>query len=451
MVSRVNMKWIYILILISASIFLVDYFNLLGGEDTDISIAGWIVNVAVGWYIIMPITLFILLFGGGFSFASHLQDTPYTKDEKGKVKQGQSGFFSKLSPGIVKISHRGGTPVAIHMHHEGWKYQGNEKKVDGVNEIDKVEKIAVDEEHFFNIVKDENWSLSTVIPRPKFNLVYDLPFITYRYMWWWWKMAVFKTTGMLFTGIPHWQTLRDYPLQYMKIEAGTPTLKSNYSTEIRVRNFDTYFEVPSVETSNNVELIITVHLILKSVNPWLTAYGVSQNESWYNRILGVVTSQVRDYYRVLRYDETLKDKTGLITTIKEKAKDPLNLIGIKISNAYVYNQAIVSEKLKAALAKVAEAMADAQSRGIEAEAEAAALKVIVEEVQKDKTGSIARYVYEKEAGIRLVGDLPSGSIVNIGMSGGSQSENEVQSPLLALILKELKSGKKSTKDVEEKD
>lgn len=381
-------------------------------------------EVILGWYIYLPLTIYSIFAVFGLLFSSYLQNRPYVMDENGVATPNNFGVFTSLSPGQVKIIERGDTPVKFLMSFGGHSFQGGPYG-------------DLSEEENYKIETKGKGGVMEVLPIPKFFKfgsnnwffsLFDIMFVTHRYLWWICKVIIYIPNGMIFTGIPPWQKVRIYKLEYLKLEKGQLVTRSNYSDHFRAMPFDVYIKVPSVETNDNVVLEVTFHLICKVVNPWKTAYKVTKDEGWYNRINGLLAGQVRDYYREKTYDQTLSGKTDLIEKIVGKTKDnttemksQLNLIGIEIDKISVYDQSVLDKELMKSLGAVAIAKANATARGIEAEAEADAIKKIVEQVVHG--GEQGNLVYRQESTIRAIEAAPEGALISINTTPNSSEED----------------------------
>jgi hypothetical protein len=405
-----------------------------------------------GWYLVLPLSIFIPMLVAGFIFANKLQNTPYRLNEKGEAVPGPSGLFTSLPPGIVKIIVRGDTPLYFLMDYLNHLFQKDNPNIKSPTS----EQMHRPEDEF-NVVTGGVSTISDIIPFPKIftgiTMITDFLFIQIRILWWIWKVLIYKWSGVIFTGIPEWQTVRTYKLEYLKLKDGHLVNKSTYSDQFRVMKFDIYVQVPSVETRDNVKLEVIIHLVCRVRNPWLTAFGVPQSEGWYNRVSGVLSSVVRDYYKSTTYPKTLEKEDTLKLTValmalgkysddtaavdRVKVDNVMNTglgtpiadIGMEVISAAIYNQSVADPELMKALGATAIATANATARKTEADAEAYANEKISSTMKDDKN---AQTVYEKEATIRTVQAAPKGSIVTIDTTKGHGDT------LLKAILSELK-------------
>ncbi len=450
--------------------------NEFGNWFKDLTITQEIVYLVIGWYIVLPLVIFLPTLFGGFYFAGKMKNTPYVKDKEGNAIPGPSGLFTSLPPGIVKIIVRGDTPIYFLMDFLGHMFRKfkEEKTNDLEDDSDRPESD-------YQVVTGTTSRIRDILPFPRIffgtGIVSDWFLFHIRILWWIWKVLIYKWSGLIFTGIPDWQTVRTYKLEYLKLKDGQLVTQSTYSDQFRVMKFDVYVKVPAVETKDNVKLEITIHLVCRVVNPWLTAFGVPQSEGWYNRISGILSSVVRDFYRKTEYQQTLSDTSRLTISmkslgeinptnkkkgtepeevkeetepeeVKEETKEetkidigtPIADIGIEIISAAIYNQSIVSEDLAKSLSAIAVATADAKARSIGADAEAYA-NAKISSTMKDPN---AQTVYDKEATIRTIKAAPKGAIVTIDTTGNNK--NNEDSTILKGILSELRTKKENKEE-----
>jgi len=375
-------------------------------------------DVIIGWYFWIPITLYSILTVFGVLFSSLLQNKPFIVGKNGVSIPSNFGIFSPLSPGHAKIKERGETPVGFLMNYGKHTYSGGPygDLSDSIN---------------FKVTLGDGSTLMNVLPIPKPFLyfsqnkwfgIFDILLITHRYMWWFCKFIIYKLNGMIFAGIQPWQTIRIYKLEYLKLENGILVSKSNYSDHFRVMPFDVFVKIQSVETKDNVVLEVVFHLICQVDNPYLTAYEIPKNESWYNRISGLLAGKARDYYRVKDYHETLFGKTDLTNSIEEEMKVELPKIGMKATKITVFDQTVADENLMKALGAVAIAKAKSTARVVEAEGESKGLHLITKEVKEG--GRQGELVYNKESTIRAISAAPQGALVSINTAKDSKEEDD---------------------------
>ncbi len=429
-------------------VILIVYNNVEGDNFSE-----GIFYLLMGWYLVFPLTLFFPALGIGWYFANKMQNVPYVIED-GKAVPGPPGWFTSLPPGIVKIIVRGDTPLYFLMDFMNHKFEGDTSKVSTKpNRISSSGEV-IDNETEYDVISGPA-KMGDIIPFPKLfsgiTIITDWFFIQIRFLWWLWKVLIYKWSGVIFTGIPDWQKVRTYKLEYLKLEEGKLVTKSSYSDQFRVMEFDIYVKVPAVETNDNVMLDVTLHLICRVFNPWLTAFRVPQSEGWYNRISGLLSGETRNYYRGVTYQETLSQKTALVDKIKplgirKNKEGAITKIGIEIVSASVYNQSVVDPELMGALSAVAKATANSSSRKIDADAEAYANTSISDTMSNPD----ARTVYEHEATIRAIKAAPRGAIITIDTTGGNNGNNDstILKGILAETRKNAEAGRNTQPDKE---
>ena len=301
------------------SLFIIDFYNLYGDI---ISVLINIDSILLFWYIQLPAGIFFALFATGIFIARPLKNNPYSMVDGVPVKN-TFGFFTGLTPGQVKIIERDGNFIRCAMNYPGHTYRG----------LVSEEDIQSNTGPFWEVIPTpEGKEDASPIPFPKFNLLIDIIFVSYRYPWYWWKRFVRKYTGLVFTGIPPFQTIRLYPIEYHResTDAGGKfilTRNKNFSDFYNVKKFDVFVPIAASDTSDLLPLKVVVGFTAKVFNPWLAAYNTGAG-GWSTRVYRQVPSAVLDYTRKRDLIEVM---TGEIGT-NSKSKVPADVDKIKVYN-----------------------------------------------------------------------------------------------------------------------
>lgn len=369
------------------------------------------------YYILVPLALYFPLIILGPLVAKRLVNKPYIMDSEGVAQESNWGVFTNLIPGQVKILERNGRFIECIMKYPGHTFRG--LKEDG---------IASNEAKFWEVVEAGNKPEFHPLTIPSFTLL-DLLFGTYRYGWWFWKRAVYSLTGLVFTGIPPFQTVRIYPIEYFeesKTGGGKFELirKKNFSDHFRVQPFDFFVPIESADTADKVPMSITIGFVARIFNPWMAAYNADKN--WTTRVSNVVPSVVNDYTRSRPLDEILSgNDRGLNQAVLELGNRnttdaPFPRIGLTLELVTTPDRSIadpsVLNETQRKLADVAFAKVEAKARAIRAEGDADAIKKQAKAIKDG--GEEGRLAARIDGLVRLAEAAGDRAIINIG-DGGS--------------------------------
>jgi hypothetical protein len=211
-------------------------------------------------------------------------------------------FFSYLKPGEAKVIQRGERFIRCIMDYAGYRFSHGEHNP---NEPEYWEVVPTAGEDPANLFSFSSWNPMG-----------------------WWVHYMYRTTGVIWVGIPILQTIRTYKLERWvqeRNEMGQPihdpttgrpvmTHKEDVSDHFRVREFFTYFQIPSADTKDKVPVEITgVHRV-QTKNPWRAAYS---SDRWDQGLLNGTANLVTSYVRSKNYDDLFADG-GRVSGAKEE-------------------------------------------------------------------------------------------------------------------------------------
>ena len=304
----------------------------------------WIYMTILSWYILIPIGIFLPLFVFGVFIAYSLQNKPFTMID-GKATKSDFGFFTALLPGQVKIIIRGGSFIRPIMKTDGYTFKGlvdpsvskdNPSEYWEIVEIGKLDT---------NLKKNVVSAYPVSSPNDSFWL--NIFFITYRYPWWLWKRFILRFTGLVFTGIWPFQTVKIYPIRYFREttdDSGRKTLveQNNYSDHYRLKPFDFIVPIESSDTKDFVPVKLTITFQGRISNPYDVVTS-TDGGNWSLRVFNHLPSKVNDYTRNREFKDVLTgEETGLIDTINKLGADDgirgnkdslFGQFGLRIANA----------------------------------------------------------------------------------------------------------------------
>lgn len=368
-------------------------------------------------YGVAPAAIFLPLFVVGPLVARPLMNHPFYTEE-GKVKPSTFGFFTELQPGWIKIVERGKRFIRCIMRNPGHRFD-NTKGVP-VPDAWQVIETAGNEHDTYPIHRNFKWWKCLYLP--------------YHFLWYWWKIWVYSMTGMVFTGIPPFQTVRIYPIHYFRQASdsdGKARLieKSNFTNYFSALPINFYVYVEGSDTKDKLPVTLLILCVIRIINPYKAAY---YTDGWPTRFEALVKDAVNAYTREKSLDDILATRDqGLIEAV-EALKSALADFGIELTKVSIPDRSIVTEEemsvTQRKLAAVALAKPAADARVIQAQGEADALATMAKAIEDG--GDAARLAMMTEARVRVATAAGDRAVVILG----DQTPDQTTAALLAKML-----------------
>lgn len=389
---------------------------------------------------ILPLLVILTLFGVAPFVAKTLSNIPFyevrDKDGNPKVIPGHAGFFTTLQPGQVKIIERGERFVKCIMRWPGYTFASIKDPT--------IEK----EEEKWTITKSDNPDQDAYPVPDLFEGItrWMIPFAPQTILWRLWKQYMYRFFGYVFTGIPPFQTVRIYPIEYF--EEGTSSdgqyvlkRRSNRSDHYRVAVFYYPFPMDSADTANMIPAELAVGLTTQTVNPYKLAYKT--DKAWASRYVSIARSVVNDQTRVRAIEEIVgssgnkdvkEELSEIYKDIKESIEKEIEDFGLKLLSVNTPSRKTADPAAIKQLGAPGFAAAAGKARVIEAEKEAEALALVAAAI--NNAGASGDLAAQIEGRIRTVSSAGDRAIVSIG-DGGAKNETD---RMLKAILAELRKG-----------
>ncbi len=409
---------------------------------------------------ILPLLVILTLFGVAPFVAKTLSNIPFyevrDKDGNPKVIPGHAGFFTTLQPGQVKIIERGERFVKCIMRWPGYTFAyikdpkiKKEEDKWAVKPSTNTQKKEEDKSE----VDDTGDKARDAYPVPKVSegmkswwLIPKIPFLPQIILWRLWKQYMYRFFGYVFTGIPPFQTVRTYPIEYF--EEGTSSdgqyvlkRRSNRSDHYRVAVFYYPFPMDSADTANMIPAELAVGLTTQTVNPYSLAYKT--DKAWASRYVSIARSVVNDQTRVRAIEEIVgssgskdvkEELSEIYKDIKESIEKEIKDFGLKLLSVNTPSRKTADPAAIKQLGAPGFAAAAGKARVIEAEKEAEALALVAAAI--NNAGASGDLAAQIEGRIRTVSSAGDRAIVSIG-DGGAKNETD---RMLKAILAELRKG-----------
>lgn len=354
--------------------------------------------------------LFFLLIAPVFVSAGWFVNEP-----KGMEKSGVH-FFTKLSPGQVKIIVRGKRPIRMIMNTAGKKFaRGN-------HEVDSAEYWQIEDG------ESEDPTLDILpILRP-------------------WAQFVYNTTGAVFTGIYPFQRVYEYELERTEVKRDEEApgdsnlvliVKNDISDHFRTRQFLYPMHITAAETNDKIPLDIVGVAEMQVENPHLAAYGTDR---WDQAVINLVTDAITSKTKQMTVDQALtagneSDARQINEAVESIQADQLEC-GIQINAFRILEiNPVLSEAAKEKLQ--AEALAKQQAKATRVDGQARA--DVIREINKANAegGEQSLAAMESEAFVRAADAAGKGGGTVILMPQQGKGNHSVD-PTQAAILAELK-------------
>jgi hypothetical protein len=338
------------------------------------------------------------------------------------------GFFTSLARGLLKIKEAsGGRFITCIMNHPGHTYAGL---------IDTT--INPESADYWKVIKTPPGKKDAhplPLPTGDVSLLNLIPV----FLVWFWARWVYMITGYVFIGVYPYRRIRTYTLKrYKKGYGGAIEEIEDYSDHFRVANFTLPIFVPEADTSDQLQVGVTLDLILYVSNPVVVAYQI---DDWAPRMVSSATACITEFVSSLTQEEiTKRGKTGR-HTMAQAISDLLDHIntdgaGNTIQTGIVTEQILVIDvspvetvsEVKRRLAAVPFARVAADAEKILAVGVAAKLAEQIKAVRADPEIGLA--VLAVEGNVRAAKEAGNGAIISIG-----SNTNELFQPA---ILKELR-------------
>lgn len=319
-------------------------------------------------------------------------------------------FFTRLSPGEVKIIVRGKKPVRMIMNTAGKR---------------------------FHRIRDKNYpEYWKIVDGPTEDPTSDIhPLIRP------WAKVVYHATGLVFTGVYPIQRVYEYELERTSIrrdEAGGKSnivlaVKTDVSDHFRTRQFLFGMHVTKAESNDKIPLDIIGVAEMWVENPHLAAYGTDR---WDHSVVNLVTDTITAETKQMTLDQILtagsEDEARRINTAVERITDDQLLCGIQVDSFRILeiNPALNGDEL-AKIQAEALALQVAKATRIDGKARADVLR----EMNKAHTegGEYSIASMEAETFVRAAEAAgKSGGTVILQPQGGSKAD-----PTHVAILAEL--------------
>lgn len=276
------------------------------------------------------------------------------------------------------------------------------------------------------------------IPLPRLTL-FSAFFPTYRYLWWVWQRFVYHFKGYVFTGLPQFQTVRTYLIEYFRKKLDTKEFAldhfKNRSDRFEGNEFDFFVPVPSADTADKVPVKVTVAFRLRCINPKRAAYNTDPT-GWTTRVLTLTAATVNDTTRGQKLTDVIAGTGTQINDALLGLADEFALFGFMISKVSIPDRSVVDEGLlsetQKRLAAAAFAQAAAEATRITGKANADVIKMQAKAITAG--GTAAELSARLDAQVRTVQAAGDRAIVNVNTAGGSASDDAT----LPAILKELR-------------
>lgn len=202
--------------------------------------------------------------------------------------------FTKAKPGELKVVVRGDTVVGYIMNMP-------EKSL----LRDKTDRtLTVNNEAFADIVDEKT---DTALE----DLFYWCsPFIRS------WSERVYKRTGLVFVGVPPWQTLgtRTFRSAHLSEDRTKVLYYEGVSDHMRVREFARPFIAEDLETMENLKVTIGVEITFETINGFKQWHAVDRFEI---RLDNIVPSHTQAFVKTHKLEETLTAKEETARAIEE--------------------------------------------------------------------------------------------------------------------------------------
>lgn len=257
-----------------------------------------------------------------------------------------------------------------------------------------------------------------------------------------WAKYVYWTTGLVFTGIFPYQSVREELLERTEIlheESGDKTnlvlkVKRDYSDHLRVREFLYPIRIAKADTQDKIPVNVLLVIKAQVTNPHKAAYGVDR---WDQQLVNMTTNAVTNFTRTRNLDAVLTAKdTAEATAINEairkitedQTKYGFEINGVEIIDISPNLTPEENSKLRAeALAKPV-----AEATRIDGKARADNLRELNE--ANKVGGKYAIETMRTEALVRAARGVPVGSTVLLS-TGEKPSDSDISSATLAELKK----------------
>ena len=396
--------------------------------------------IAAGTFYAILITLFALPWiPGAIKFLSNdpneLADT-VDKDERdvGEYPVSTFAFFTSLPPGVVKIIERDKRFMRCIMKFDNHTFAG-ENPIAG---------FSTKEHEYWEVVNAKENGLEDFHPIP------DRGFRSWINPLWWWARYVYDITGLVFTGVAPYQTVKPYKLSRLRKvlnNDGSFSFKpiTDYSDHYRVADVQIFVEVPNADTQDKVPVTVQKAAVVRVTNPYLTAYGT---DDWSVRFFTAYADAINSFTRARPLDEVLSIKSTRTVRNFSKAilkqlneEDPrggspiVNSIGMVIrESALIDISPTAGEKMNDTQLKLADeafASVEAKANDKRGRGQAASMGHLIDGVITRGEAGLA--VYNREADIRQA-EAVSKSAGTIILDGGSQ---KTVNPAVAFLHKSI--------------
>ena len=374
----------------------------------------------------------------------------------GEYEVSNFGVFTEVLPGRVKIIQRGGEFIRCVMSYEDHVFSG---------EVPGSDLKRTDDDYWevleTKLLRARDIKARDSNPVPWNPSWIGLLFFLFSIPWFFWKRWVLKVTGYVFTGIPPFQTVRTYKLEYFKkIKEGSTSVGESddetnehgeekiiriedYSDHFRVADFEFPVRVPSADTKDMIPVRAFVDVVAQVFNPYGTAYWTND---WSSRLSAAVVDAVTHYTRAEFIDNVISIKDADPAKQREfsrrvveigndekrgAAAAPNNVvrIGIRLIQALVIDLSAVDPQDRKDLGELARARVRRQAQEEAAIGRAAEINKQAEAVRNN--GHIGLAVLAAERDFRVAEAAGNKAIIVIG-SGGAVD------PIQAAQLQELK-------------
>lgn len=384
-------------------------------------------NMVIGFYFLMPIGFLLPLFLFGLFVNESFLNVPYETNDANEIVEGRPGYFTRLEPGEIKILERAGKFQECLMDKSDHTFKGQIRP--DLEETDY---------EYWDIVLANGHGDFHPIPLPRLTL-FSAFFPTYRYLWWVWQRFVYHFKGYVFTGLPQFQTVRTYLIEYFRKKLDTKEFAldhfKNRSDRFEGNEFDFFVPVPSADTADKVPVKVTVAFRLRCINPKRAAYNTDPT-GWTTRVLTLTAATVNDTTRGQKLTDVIAGTGTQINDALLGLADEFALFGFMISKVSIPDRSVVDEGLlsetQKRLAAAAFAQAAAEATRITGKANADVIKMQAKAITAG--GTAAELSARLDAQVRTVQAAGDRAIVNVNTAGGSASDDAT----LPAILKELR-------------
>lgn len=356
----------------------------------------------------------------------------FVNKPKGLKKSGVH-FFTKLTPGEVKIIVRGDKPVRMVMNNSSKKFKRSGTKDDPSHwELENIQDTTADSNDTGDSTESED---PTSDSHPLIR---------------WWAKLVYTATGAVFTGIYPFQRVYEYEIERTTInrdEEGRPetektdsnlvlNVKRDISDHFRTRQFLFPVRVASAETKDKIPLDIIGVAEMEVQNPHKAAFGTDR---WDHAVINLVTDAIITKVKQMDLDKVLSSDNETEARSISEAVEGIDKYGFEVCGVNILKfrileiNPVLDEAGLKAIQAAALAIQQAKATITDGQARADALRSINKANEEGGQHAVATMEAEMLVRAAKAAGAGGGNVI-LTPNNGSRS---IVDPMQAAILAEL--------------